>query len=104
MTKSTSTTVNDYKAEVIQEPGFVFLEPNVNWPVTKTDRRNSVKITYSAGFGTAAGDVPADIRQAIMSMVWCMYYDPGSPMWKHVPGERIMAIRLLDPWKIYLRA
>lgn len=43
-----------------------------SWPATET-RPNAVTITYEAGFGDAATDVPTKLREACMTVVAWLY-------------------------------
>ncbi|MHB1110844.1 MAG: head-tail connector protein [Devosia sp.] len=47
-------------------------------PVTR--ERQGIEIDYAAGFGSAAGDVPADLRQALLVLVafWFEHRDTAS--------------------------
>lgn len=48
-------------------------KPGVNWPVTSKSRR-SVSVTFTAGYGATAADVPEDLRNAILLLVEHFYY------------------------------
>ena len=52
-----------------QLQGAVYLGEDQSWPEDVAVRANAVRITFTAGFGAAAEDVPDDIRQAILMMV-----------------------------------
>lgn len=53
---------------------YVALKPGQSWPSTYC-RPDAVRITWKAGFGTGAGDVPAAIRQAMLLLIgnWNLY-------------------------------
>lgn len=48
--------------------GRIRLQYNQTWPTTR-DQEDSVTVTYVAGYGTAAADVPRAIRQALILYV-----------------------------------
>ena len=52
------------------EEDWAYIEPKLgtNWPAT-ADRLDAITITYTAGFGEAATDVPETIRQLIRLMI-----------------------------------
>lgn len=60
--------VDDY--EIRLSGDFVYVAPkdNAAWP-TADDRLDAIKITYVAGFGDTAADVPQSIRHAILMLV-----------------------------------
>ncbi|MCW1932617.1 head-tail connector protein [Pararhodobacter zhoushanensis] len=47
---------------------FLRLDPESSWPST-ADRDDAVQITYVAGYGDAAADVPAEIRLAVQELI-----------------------------------
>lgn len=65
--------IADY--EIRKDGDFVTIEPKPGaaWPRTQA-RQDAIKITYKAGFGDAASDVPQGIRHAILLIV-AYWYD-----------------------------
>lgn len=61
-------TVDDttYYLDEISEPNRVLLVEGQSWPVDPR-MRAAVKITYTAGYGATAADVPAAIAEAILA-------------------------------------
>lgn len=55
----------DYVVDTVREPGFVVPAVGKAWPATDGGI-NAVEVTYWAGYGTAATDVPEPLRQWIM--------------------------------------
>lgn len=47
---------------------YLDLKPDQSWPSTYT-REDAVRVTWTAGYGPAATDVPAAIRQAMLLMI-----------------------------------
>lgn len=60
--------------EIRLDGDFVLIKPKADhvWPPAYI-RQDAIKITYVAGFGDAATDVPQSIRQAILLMVGHWY-------------------------------
>ena len=54
--------------------GKVHLKDTASWP-TSTRVTDGITITWQAGYGASASDVPAPIRQAILQLVAQMYQD-----------------------------
>lgn len=63
----------NYYVDTNRRPGRVALRAGATWPVW-TRETNGFKCTYTAGYGSAATDVPADLRQAVL-MVASDYYE-----------------------------
>lgn len=61
-----------YRVDADATPGRVLLAPNQFWPTTES-QIGAIKITYTAGYGPTASDVPEAIRQAILMFVGDMY-------------------------------
>jgi uncharacterized phiE125 gp8 family phage protein len=76
------------------------LQPVDAWPATQADRSNAVTITYTAGYGPAAADVPAPIRQWLLLAIGDMYANrERSAERPKVPQG--FADSLLDPYRIW---
>jgi uncharacterized phiE125 gp8 family phage protein len=52
-----------------QSGGMVFLGADKRWPTDVAERHDAVRITFTAGYGTTAADIPEDIRHALMMTV-----------------------------------
>lgn len=66
---------------------YVTLKPDQSWPSTYS-RPDAVRVTWTAGYGANASDVPASIRQAILIMVATWYDNPEkAPM----PPDALLA-------------
>lgn len=55
------------------EPGRIVLAASQSWPSDELYRVNPIQITYVAGYGDEAGDVPAHMRQAIKLLIGHWY-------------------------------
>tara|TARA_Y100000114_G_scaffold129205_1_gene126525 strand:+ start:49 stop:711 length:663 start_codon:yes stop_codon:yes gene_type:complete len=62
---------------------------------------NSMEITYVAGYGSASGDVPIAIRQAIITMAVNIFENP-EPIIKGESATRVSGVleSLLRPYKV----
>lgn len=67
---------SDYYVITNRETGLIDRAYNVTWPTTRSIRE-AVTVTYVAGYGTAASDVPDTIRQAVIALVghWLEHRD-----------------------------
>ena len=63
-----TATLSDFETRL--DGDFVICKPkeDFEWPSAET-RADAIKITYTAGFGDAATDVPQGIRQALLMLV-----------------------------------
>lgn len=68
---TTPETNADYQIDLDSEPGRLGFAYGKTWPSTVLRSMNSVKIRYAAGFGLAASDVPATVKDAIY--LYCAY-------------------------------
>ncbi len=59
---------SNYWADANSTPGRIVLDDTASWPSTDT-RPNAVTVTYVAGYGDDATDIPEDILQAIYLIV-----------------------------------
>jgi len=94
-TNDTPSVLDGSQYQVDSVGGRVALKPGVALPVDLR-RLNAVSIAFTAGYGDAAGDVPADIRQAVLDIVADLYAHRGDG------GEElpIEALALLAPYRI----
>ena len=67
LTETTDYVVDKYNVKGRIEPAY-----GLSWPVAR-DVPNSVVITYTAGYGAAASDVPEDLKRAIKLLAGTMY-------------------------------
>lgn len=57
-----------YKLDTDSEPARIHLLPGYAWPVTD-GQIGAVTVTFNAGYGDAAGDVPENVKRAIKLLV-----------------------------------
>ncbi len=55
----------------------ILLEPDSLWPTDFSPRQNSIRITFTSGFGDEQKDVPSDIQLAILETASQLYANRG---------------------------
>lgn len=89
----------DYLLDRVSEPGYLVPAPGKAWPETQ-DHINAVTVTYKAGYGGAAADVPRPLRQWMLLAIGDMYAMRNASSEKpRVPNE--FADALLSPYRIW---
>ncbi len=83
----------EYRADTHSEPGRVLLNSGKSWP-SGLRPFQSILVTFTAGYGATAADVPEEIKTAIMLTVAHWYENRGS---EEIPPE---AKRLLDHYRV----
>lgn len=63
-----SVDAGTYRVDDISEPGRLLLQPGSGWPSVTEDRAVAT-ITYTAGYGDDAGDLPAVFADAILAQL-----------------------------------
>lgn len=71
------TVGNIFITDNQQLPGRLVQKFGSTLPVITNATANAIEIVYTAGYGTTAGTVPADIRLALLQMVAGMYQHRG---------------------------
>ena len=72
-TQSTFAASN-YYVDIISEQARVVLKNGKSWPTATALRNaNAFQVTYVAGYGSSASDVPENIKQSIKFLVAQMY-------------------------------
>jgi uncharacterized phiE125 gp8 family phage protein len=66
---------DQYDVDADTEPGRIVLAYNCSWPDLRGDI-NGIVVTYTAGYGTDADDVPGEYRNAILLLVYDWFYHP----------------------------
>ncbi|HEY1630633.1 MAG TPA: head-tail connector protein [Rhizomicrobium sp.] len=94
-TNDTASALDPSQYQVDAPGGRVALKPGVALPADLR-RLNAVSIAFTAGYGDAADDVPALIRQAVLDIAADLYAHRGDG------GEAlpIEALALLAPYRI----
>lgn len=74
---ATQTWSSGWSLDADRIPGVVFLDYGESFPTTRT-QRNAITVTYTAGYGTTAADVPTAAKSAIKLLVKQRYDEPES--------------------------
>jgi len=86
----------NYLVDTVSRPGRVVFSCAFV-PPANLRRRNAVAVAFDAGYGSAASDVPADIREAILEIVADLYVNRGDGP----DGEPLAAQALLAPYRVF---
>jgi len=70
------TVASVFITDTQQKPGRLIVKSGATWP-TVIDNANGIDIEYTAGYGSAASDVPAALRLAIIQMAAYMFEHRG---------------------------
>jgi uncharacterized phiE125 gp8 family phage protein len=74
---ATAVTVADvFNVDTYRTPGRLALRFGQTWPIALRET-NAIVIDYVAGYGSAAGDVPAPIKQGVLLMAASLYENRG---------------------------
>jgi len=77
---SYSTFSSDaYTLDTNKQPGRVYLKDSYSWPTTDAEQQ-AIKITYVAGFGDTAADVPTKYKTLILHAVAYAYENRMNPV------------------------
>jgi hypothetical protein len=95
----TPMAAEDYHGYTDATGSWVELADGESWPDTAT-RPEAVRITYTAGFGPSASDVPANIIHAAKLLVAHYYENREAVLIGTISGNIPMGVdALLAPWK-----
>lgn len=74
---ATAVTVADvFDVDTYQHPGRMTLQRGATWPIALR-ANNAIEITYIAGYGSAASNVPAPLRRAVKNLAAHLYTHRG---------------------------
>lgn len=90
---------SEYRVDTVSEPPRITEAQDTSWPFTD-NVTNAVTITYVAGYGNNASDVPQPIRQAILLLIGAWYEHR-----EHIAPENMHEIpmgahALLSPYQV----
>jgi uncharacterized phiE125 gp8 family phage protein len=68
----TTWSSSEYDADLNRTPARITLAYGESYP-TVYDRPDTIQVSYTAGYGTSASDVPASLRVAIMALTLAIY-------------------------------
>ena len=87
-----------YRLDTYRLTGLLVPDPEFSWPATR-QHVNAVRVRYVAGYGPAASDVPAPIRQWILLRIGTLFEHRESV----AAGVTVATVpyvdRLLDPYR-----
>jgi uncharacterized phiE125 gp8 family phage protein len=70
------TIADVFTADTYQKPGRLVVKSGSTWP-SYVQNANAIVITYTAGFGDEATDVPAALRVGLLQMIASLYSHRG---------------------------
>jgi hypothetical protein len=70
------TIADIFTVDTYQKPGRLVVKNGAAWP-SYVQNANAIVITYTAGFGDAAADVPAALRVGLLQMIASLYSHRG---------------------------
>lgn len=70
---SNTWTTDEYDVDTDREPGRVVLAYGESWPSETLRPMSPIQITFVAGYGSSASDVPEIYRQAVLLLVGHWY-------------------------------
>lgn len=94
----TSITTTNFLIDYSTSPARLTTIHGYEWPGVSLRDINSIQIQYTAGYGTAATDVPPKIRNAILFYIGYMYENRAAEI-ERVPPQ---FYHMLAPQRMYL--
>lgn len=75
----TTYSSDNYSTDTVSEnqPARVILKDSATWP-NNLRKANAIKVTYTAGYGPLATDVPASIRHGLLEVIMYLYVNRGA--------------------------
>ena len=67
----------DYVLSQAREPGFIVPAPEAVWPATQAGAIDTVRVSYTAGYGTTGASVPAPLRHWMLLAIQHLYDHRG---------------------------
>jgi len=100
---SNTFSASKYIVDTDSEPGRVALNRGETWPGDTLQAINGVQVTYVAGYGDAASDVPEAIQQAILLQIGDLYENREATL--IAQGATVTQLpaaeRLLWPYRVF---
>ena len=82
----TELSAINYTSDIIGEPGRIMCADGYVWPDVRV-ALNSVIVNYTSGYGTAASDVPAMIKEAMLLHIGHNYDNRGDEGHRKYPRD-----------------
>lgn len=93
---SQTWSASEYTTDLVSVPGRIAPKPNYTYPLTSTQIK-AVTVNYTAGYGSTAASVPADLVQAVKMVLVDFYENRGE-----APREMRTSVHaLLSPYVNY---
>lgn len=89
----------DYVVDTASEPGYVVPAPGTQWPEVYQGV-NHVRVAYTAGYGSAAVDVPAPLRHWVLLALTDLYEQRSRSADKPAVPQ-VFADGLLDTYRMW---
>lgn len=93
------TVANVFDIDTYRDPGRMTLKRGASWPVALRSN-NAIEITYKAGYGETAADVPAPLRQAVLNLAAHLYAHRGDGCDMQDAYKSSGAAGLVDPFRV----
>tara|TARA_R110000744_G_scaffold72211_3_gene145158 strand:+ start:424 stop:1014 length:591 start_codon:yes stop_codon:yes gene_type:complete len=94
--------VSNYNVITEYQPSQVIISENISFPSVQK-RTDAIKISYKAGYGAAASDVPEEIKQAILLTIGNWYANRESVVVGRIATELPLNVKwLLDTYKVQI--
>ena len=88
-------SATDYFTDDKSEPGRLVLAYGKSWPSASLRPANGVCIEFDAGYGDAAADVPAEVKQAMLLLIGNWYENREATVTGIISREIEFAVRSL---------
>lgn len=96
-------TLSALDYDVDTSTGEIALGYGLTWP-TSLYRRNAVTVNFTAGYGTAAADVPAALKEAMLLLIGDFYANREWQIVGTIVAENRAVSALLSPYTLPLVA
>jgi hypothetical protein len=87
---------SQYAADADAEPARIVPAPGCCWPATLWHRPDAVQVTYTAGYGATAADVPASVQLAILGLTAHWYENRESTVLTASPNASTIVPQFVD--------
>lgn len=99
-TTQTASALTLYAADTYSIPGAATLRYGQTWPSVR-DLRNSITVTYVAGFGAAGSSVPGPIKAAILLLIGHLFEHRESVVIGTISSDLPQGVEyLLNPYRV----
>lgn len=97
-------TFTGFDVDTASEPGRLILKPGESWPTGTLYPDRPIKVTYVAGYGDTAADVPEGIRSAMLLKISDLYEHRGAVVVGAAVNYLNAAVdSLLRPYQVHTR-